>query len=304
MSTQPYFLKSIPFPSLLPSFNRHPEGLLKDSSVGTSASQTVLLAPRNAFVPPNLRQVDVNPRLHRHLLAEVQRFRGRIYYQDSAIQESDLTSDGRHVAAADDRSWHVLSMRGGGSVTGCFRFIEESVTASFDSLWLHECALAYDDNWGWKLRHAVRSEMESAARQGLTFGEVGGWAIAPERRWTNESVRSVMSAYALLQLMGGGIALATATFRHNSAGVLQRMGFTPLSYDGEQLPPYYDPAYGCEMQVLRFDSRQSNPKYMGMCANLQAELGNATVVTSSLPAYSPVGNFGDWSALVTAGSRD
>lgn len=162
-------------------------------------------------------------------------------------------------------------------MTACFRFIEEGATAAFDSLWISHCGLAKDAKWGRKLRMAVLTEMENAARQGLTFGEVGGWAVAPERRWTCEAVRTVMAAYALLQLLGGSICVATATFRHNSAGVLQRMGLEPLDCRGDELPPYYDPAYGCEMQALRFDSRAPNSKYLGWCLELQSHLQDAPV---------------------------
>jgi hypothetical protein len=29
----------------------------------------------------------------------------------------------------------------------------------------------------------------------------------------------------------------------------------------EAIPPYYDPLYGCEMELLRFDSTSPNPRY-------------------------------------------
>ena len=261
---------------------------LNDPSHGGSTSRLVVLAPRAASVPSTLQNVEASPLLRGKLLAETQRFRGRIYFADGAIQRDDLSSDGRHTSPVDDSSWHVISVQEDGTITACFRFIEEGATAPFDSLWISHSMLAKDGKWGQKLRRAVLTEMESAARQRMAFGEVGGWAVAPERRWTCEAVRTVMAAYALLQLLGGSICVATATFRHNSAGVLQRMGLSPLSCNGDELPPYYDPAYGCDMQALRFDSRAPNPRYRSWCLELQSHLQNARVIADQArPPFQP-----------------
>lgn len=248
------------------------------STLSRGESRLVVLAPRAASVPSTLRNVEGDPLLRARILAEAQRFRGRIYYEDGAIRKTDLSLDGRHASPVDEDSWHVVSVQEDGAIAACFRFIEEDASAPFDSLWISRSVLAKDARWGRKLRTAVLAEMADAARQGMTFGEVGGWAVAPERRWTCEAVRTVMAAYALLQLLGGSICLATATFRHNSAGVLQRMGLAPLNYRGDDLPPYYDPAYGCDMQALRFDSRTPQPRYLGWCLELQAHLQGAPVL--------------------------
>ncbi len=45
-----------------------------------------------------------------------------------------------------------------------------------------------------------------------------------------------------------------------------------MTVDGLELPAYYDPHYGCEMQGLRFDSDLPNPKYRKWIAELQRAL--------------------------------
>lgn len=294
---------SAQYPSLAVAGRSHAIKAVTNRSPG-ALSRLVVLAPQDASVPSTLRNVEADPRLRRKILAEAQRFRGRVYYEDGAIGRSDLTEDGRHATPVDDRSWHVVSVQEDGTVTACFRFIEERATAPFDSLWISHSVLAGDANWGRKMRVAVLTEMENAARQGMTFGEVGGWAVAPERRWTCEAVRTVMAAFALLQLLGGAICVATATFRHNSAGVLQRMGLAPLSCRGTELPPYYDPAYGCDMQALRFDSRAPNPKYLGWCLELQSHLQDALVIADQArPPFQPWEQGCDRSAWAGAARR-
>jgi hypothetical protein len=37
-----------------------------------------------------------------------------------------------------------------------------------------------------------------------------------------------------------------------------------------EMPPYYDPPYGREMELLRFDSDQVNPKFAGLLADSKA----------------------------------
>jgi len=131
---------------------------------------------------------------------------------------------------------------------------------------------------GRKFRHAVELEMRRARSGRIGFGEVGGWAVAEDHRWTPESLQIVLATYALLELLGSCSGVATATFRHRSAIMLQRIGLAVLRSDGEEIPPYHDPRYGCLMQVLQFDSRSPNPKYRDWILNLGAELADGPVV--------------------------
>src|SRR5205085_2475178 len=102
--------------------------------------------------------------------------------------------------------------------------------------------------------------------------------VGEEHRGTLEPLRIILATYGLLGLLGGCAGVATATFRHHSATILRRIGLASLCADESELPPYYDPYYGCEMEVLRFDSRFPNPKYRDWIADLTSDLASAPVV--------------------------
>jgi hypothetical protein len=213
-------------------------------------------------------------------LAEMQRLRGKIYLQDGAIQGRTLTADRRHKLPIDDRSWHILTTKPDNKVSGCLRFLEERGASRFDELCISHSALARCPNWGERFRRAVECELEKARLKNVTFGEVGGWALAEDRRCTVDPLRMVLAACGLFRLMRGCIGLATATVRHGSAAILRRLGLTPLGADGIAIPAYYDPLYGCHMEALRFDSDFPNPKYAHAIENLCTELISAPVICS------------------------
>jgi hypothetical protein len=112
----------------------------------------------------------------------------------------------------------------------------------------------------------------------IGFGEVGGWAVAESHRGKLEPLRIILATYGLLQLRGGCTGIATATFRHSSATILRRIGLNSLSWDGAELPPYYDPKYRCDMEVLHFDSRFPNQKYRDSVSELTHALAASPVI--------------------------
>jgi hypothetical protein len=229
------------------------------------------------------RNVEHDTLGHSRLVSEMQRFRGSMYLRDGAIQHSDLTVDGRHKVEVDDRSWHVLSLDRHNRVCACLRLVDETRAAGFDDLWIRRAALADSPELGGKFRAAVEDCMRDARRMGMNFSEVGGWAVAEEHRHTLEPLRIILATYALLELLGGSLGVATATYRHESAPMLRRIGLGGMLSSGEELPSYYDPHYGCHMQVLQFDSRHPNPKYRGWVAELESDLTAARVVCRQTP---------------------
>jgi hypothetical protein len=234
-------------------------------------SEFVILPPSGHSVPAMFRNQQADSRMHFALLTKVQRFRGRIYLNDGAITHHELSSDGRHKSPVDDESWHVISLDSRGEVCACLRFLEESDLRNFDDLLVSRAAAARSNN-AKAFRRAVEREISDARESGLRFGEVGGWAVAENYRLGPEPLRIILATYGLLELLGSCIGLATATWRHSSAQILRRIGLAPLVVDGNALPPYHDPAYDCEMEVLRFDSRLPNPKYRQMVRALASSL--------------------------------
>jgi hypothetical protein len=263
-------------------------------------TQFVVLPPCRHSLPKRLKRIEVDDRRHDELLAEMQRFRGGVYAHDGAVHPDELTADGRHVVDIDDYSWHVLSLDEKGRVCACLRYLEESRADHFDELWVRHAAMA-SSSMGGQFRRAVERQMADARRLGLKFGEVGGWAVSEDYRCTLEPLRILLATCGLLELLGGCSGVATATFRHRSAMILRKMGMTALSIDGRELPPYFDPSYGCEMEVLRFDTRFPNPKYREWIAEFTSSLTEARVVCRERArrnAHSVIREFGAPSADV------
>jgi hypothetical protein len=89
--------------------------------------------------------------------------------------------------------------------------------------------------------------------------EIGGWALEKQIRCTRAALHSALSAYALAKILGGGVGLALATTRNQSASILRRIGGRALRSSDYEVPQYFDPRYGCQMEALAFDSDQTLP---------------------------------------------
>jgi hypothetical protein len=241
----------------------------------------VLLPPAGVCVPRAFRALETNDRLHSALLASAQRFRGEIYLQDGAVRPEQLTPDGRHDLPVDHESWHVLTLDQAGRTCACLRVHPEKAAKGFEGLPVSHSPLTRCPTWGSKLRRAVESEIERARKEHLHFGDVGGWAIAAERRRSVDSLRTILAGYSLMELLGGVVGIATATVKHGSAQILRKLGLRPLQANGNTIPAYYDPHYNSEMEVLRFDSRHPNPKYREWIRDLALHLAHARVVCTS-----------------------
>lgn len=254
------------------------------SALYAKHAEIVILPPVGARVPSSFRHVSDRPESYRCMLSAVQRFRGSIYLEDGAICQDELTADGRHDVPIDEKSWHVITIDSNGRIWACLRFLEEHASSHFDRLWMRQAAITSCPSWGSRVRRAVEEEMAVARRESVRFGEVGGWATDRERRCTIEGVRTVLATYGLLQVLGGCVGIATATRRHGSAPILRRIGLSPLRTGDAEVPPYFDPRYGCEMELLRYDSRRPAAKYDGWVDELSSMLVAAPVICDSVAA--------------------
>jgi hypothetical protein len=217
---------------------------------------------------------------HDDLLAKLQRLRGDIYLDDGAIESWQLTEDGRHCVGRDEKSWHFLSMRDD-QVIGCARLQVYEPTVLFSELAVAQAAQARCPVWGSAFRLSVTSELRRAQFEQLKFVEAGGWALTPELRCTTEALSIALGSYAIGELLGGCLGLSTATVRHHSASILRRLGGSTFRWEGQELPCYFDPAYQCEMEVVRFDSRLPSPKFRSVVDQIIAELPLAQVLCST-----------------------
>jgi len=255
-------------------------------SISSKRVEFVILSPLGAKVPGIFQDVKSDDGLHAQFLTSMQRFRGEIYLQDGAVRPEHLTPDGRHDLPVDQESWHLLTLTEEGKVCACLRLHQEPESKPFDQLPIATSALNRCPTWGARLRRAVESEITNACTARVRFGDIGGWAIAPERRHTLEPLRTILAGFGLSQLLGDILGIATATCKHGSAPILRKLGLSPLQEAGETLPVYYDPQYSSDMEVLRFDSRHPNPKYRRWVGELRAVLSSAPVLYAqrSIPA--------------------
>ena len=241
----------------------------------------VLLAPSTGDIKESSLAIEENSTQYARLLADMQRMRGRIYLEDGAIQESQLSLDGRHQLETDRQSWHLLLADESNRVLGCMRYVSHNNSVPFGRLGLSSSAIAQCDLWGAKLKKGIRSELAKAREDGSGFAEVGGWALENELRCSMEALRMVLATYALSQVLGDARGVSTATTRNGSASILRRIGGSSVFADGVELPKYFDPHYNCEMELLRFDCAWLNPRYAVWVEQLRAELFAAPVYAAS-----------------------
>jgi len=243
-------------------------------------SRIVLLAPQFDDLP--FQNVITDGTRHRRLLSNAQQLRGKAYLRDSAINPWDLSPQGRHIQPADNASWHVLMVDHNDQVTGCLRYRKHRRDVAFSELSLAKAAVSNSCNYGGLVRDAVQAQIWTAVQRELAYVELGGWAISEALRFSGDAVRMVLTVYALAELTGGALAVTTATRRHNSASILKRMGGRPLRADGLELPPYFDPRYGCEMELLEFDSTAPNPQFRSLIDGHRDASSNLPVILSDV----------------------
>jgi hypothetical protein len=214
--------------------------------------------------PVPFEQMVGDPCRHDALLRESQRLRAKAYLKDGAITEDQLSEDGRHVQAADALSWHLLTLDKAGRVSACIRYrAHDSADICFEDLGVEPVLKHQPAEFASLAERIVRNELTKAKRLGFSYVELGGWVVEEELRCSTEAIRMLLMMYALSQLLGGAIALSTATTRHNSSSILRRAGGKSLTEGAAEVPAYFDPAYNCEMEMLCFDSRFPNPRYLG-----------------------------------------
>jgi len=240
----------------------------------------LLLAPSAHVVPDSFARLRVDGERHARLLADIQRVRGRAYLEDGAITSDALTPDGRHVQHMDETSWHVVAVDPHDRVLACARYREIVGDASSADLGVWRTPLAADPSWRTRLRHAVRGDASRARRRGVAFVEVGGWAVERSKRGGVCAFQTAAATFALAESLGGCIGITTATVRHCSARILRKLGGASLAVAGLAIPSYFDPHYGCQMEILRFDSATPSPRYVRQIRRLSALLADAPVVAA------------------------
>ncbi len=242
--------------------------------------QLALLAPAPDVFPSTFERVAVDMDAHEALMTKMQRLRGAVYLADGAIRPSELDLSGRHVMAADRHSFHLLVMSGEGRVVGCCRFYPHQPDVRFEDLAVSRSTLARDPIRGATLRTAVNRHIKSAADRGFLYVEVGGWALDASIRHSTEAVRIARLNFSLGLALGGAVGICTATQRNHSATILRRIGGRPLTLGDQEVPSYFDDQYGCEIEVMTFDSDLVPERHAPHIQELQETLHRTAVVCS------------------------
>jgi hypothetical protein len=271
---------------------------LLDRTIASASERIVFVAPSSESVSDVFHNVEIDGLRHQQLVRDVQRLRGSIYLNDGAIQSNQLTSDGRHQTPEDETSWHMVLLNRQKEVTASALYLEHDNNVTFEQLRARHCPLNQEPEWRPTLVNSIEAELRKARREQLQFVELGGWAVSEETRGTSGALAFALAVYAFSRRAGGALGMTTATFRHCSATILKRLGGARFEVDGVTLPPYYDPRYRCMMEMLRFDSRKPNPKYINLIDRMRDTLAGMTVIArpSSTEAETPFAIFSPVSA--------
>jgi hypothetical protein len=219
---------------------------------------------------------------NRQLIREMQRLRGSIYLDEGNVRRHELTTDGRHQTAEDDKSWHLLMTDETGRVRSCALYLLHENPSTVQELRLRNCPLVKRAESRHKVTVAVESAMAEAKRAGLRFAELGGWAISKDRRGSPEGLMMALATYGLSRMLGGAIGITTANVAHSCSSILRRLGGSYLEFEGAPISSYFDPKYNTEIDLLRFDSRCPSPKYAELIEVVMRKLTNVSVVGSTL----------------------
>ena len=259
---------------------------LLERNIASIEARLVFVAPPGAELAGAFRHVDVNPALHSQLVDDVQTLRGHVYLEDGAITSTQLV-DGRHKTPEDARSWHLLALNRHREISACAWYLQHEGFTTLQSLRVRNCPLAKIVGVSERFKSAIDAELQRARSENLQYAEVGGWAVSKDSRCTSEGLLLALAAYSLGKIAGGALGLTTATVRHASSAILRRLGGSHLEVGGRTVPPYYDPRYKCEMELLRFDSRRPDPKYAPLIDLLAGRLRDVLVVASRVDSGRP-----------------
>jgi len=222
-------------------------------------------------------------------IAQIQRFRGAIYRADGAIPSGALDADGRHRVASDEGNYHVCAWTKKGEMAGCFWLGVHRPGSLIDSLCLAPALGRIEGAIRPEVNSAISKVMDRAWRQGMLFGEVGGWAVEPDFRRSRDLMAMPLVAFVAYEQFGSALVVAHATHRHASAHILKEIGGVSLASNGTAFLPYYDSYYGCLMEFICFDSRRPAKRFDSTVRSLKAAVplvngaghGNARGVLST-----------------------
>lgn len=246
----------------------------------TASYRFQLLAPTYTSSNPG-SAISFDSDSYEHYLTSLQRLRADSYLSDGAIAPEQVDNEGRFPMLRDEDCWHFLLIDSEREVVGCVRYLPHPPTARVEDLLISHSALGEEPVWGAKFYEALESDLAFARGNGLTFIEIGGWAINATYRHTRAALEILLASFAWARMIGGGIGCCTATVRNNSASMLRRIGGCSFGHENETIPPYNDSKYGCTMEALRFHFQDFDPRYGKTVDSIYNRIAGQPVVARS-----------------------
>lgn len=245
----------------------------------------VILAPEEGCVSGLIPKADDGAYVrYDRLIGEMQRLRGRIALNESAIADSVLDHSGRYLMPGDEKSWHLLRVREDvNKIVGCVRVLVHRELVTFPQLRIAGSSVARCPVWGPQVRKAVESDLAHARRSGTKIIEPGGWVVDEDYRGTAEALSLAVGAFAWGKIIRASIAYVTATEKNGSSAMLRRLGGHRLGTTPNRIPRYFEPAWGCNAELLRFDPYSLNPRFMSPLASVKQQLLAAAVICRANP---------------------
>jgi hypothetical protein len=236
-----------------------------------------VVAPRNHNVRPFFPNLAPEPDLYESIIRQIQVFRGTVYVEDEAIPASDLDPEGRHFSPFDHDAWHLFTLDKEMCIKSCLRLIPYTGRVALDQFRFSETIARIEAPARNAYEGAVSEHVDRALAANLGLAESGGWAIHKELRTSSKALVLAAAAWSLGRLLGNYLGLSTSTVRHHTVDMLLRLGAFPLSYQGVELPAFYDPYHKCEMRLLGFDTRKPAADLEQTVRDIEGFLRNALV---------------------------
>ena len=253
-------------------------GALRSHSASTVANRQqwklTLLTPVLNQTPNAHQGLRAHPVKYAQLLRDIQTMRGEVYREYEPIA-AQLLGDGRHYDPLDEKSWHIVLHTPTGYILGSSRY--RVIEDRFEDLAVSHSALASSPEYGPLLKTAVQHHIGQAISSGVRYGEAGMWALRPEARCSTAAVTIALATFAVAKALGGGLGITTATTRHGSSAILQRLGGSTFP----DLPSYYEPKYGCVIEILHFDSADLDARYQLRMERVEKELARCDIICAT-----------------------
>ncbi len=235
----------------------------------------LLLAPANARIPNVFSRVEENKQAHETWLKQAQQLRGRVYLEDGAITQDDLDNTGRHISRHDECSWHFLVLDAEEHLRGVMRcqfWYPQQKLPEISEMHLYPLLERMKQPTREQYQNSIKAFIAAQQTKNCFF-EVAGLAVESSSQGITVGSMLGVSGYSIANLKDSGTAIAAATNRHNASRLFHKLG----GFGFENLTPFFDSRYGCEMEFIGFNSLEPAPAIKEMITIVEEKLCAAQV---------------------------